>query len=87
MTNEDRQVWRDAYDLYDWNHLMANTEANWAAFMSALQKFAENNQWQSRPLVRALVFGVYDAIDGEIKQREAAAREAQEKQNQQLSFL
>ena len=29
MMDTERLVWREAFDLYDWNHGLDNTEASW----------------------------------------------------------
>ena len=33
MAESDRLVWREAFDLYDWNHGLNNTEAAWIHFI------------------------------------------------------
>ena len=81
MTEFDREVWRAAYDIYDWNHDMPNTDSNWLALNQSVVDFAEKYSWRDHPLVFALASAVLDCINEEVKRRENLGGPVQ------LSFL
>jgi len=83
MTDADRLVWREAYDLYDTNHASDHTDAAWCWFYQKISEFAERNGWKSRPLVKHLAFALIDAVGEEARLR----LEEEARQPAQLSFL
>ena len=93
MTTQNQRIWRGAYDLYEWNHLMEGTDEDWQRFINGVTQYAYQFDWQHNPLVRALAFGILDAVQDEFKQRKANTPEPPEPaqspppENQQLTFL
>ena len=90
MTAQDRDIWRGAFQLYEWNHTMPSTDANWEIFLSAVSDFATRFDWQSCPLASALAFAVIDAVEAEVRARlaeEQARQAAAARDPAQLSFL
>lgn len=83
MAESDRLVWREAFDLYDWNHGLNNTEAAWIHFYQSVSDFANRNDWRNRPLVKHLAFALIDAVGEEVKIRLEKERPGPA----QLSFL
>ena len=83
MTDSDRDIWREAFSLYDSNHEMPDTEVSWTYFVKQTAAFASAHE--NSPLARALALALIDAVEGEAK-----AREKQENLNKppvQTSFL
>ena len=83
MTSEERLIWREAFDLYDWNHELNNTEAAWINFYQTVSDFANRNDWRNSPLVKHLAFALIDAVGEETKIR----LEEERRRPAQLSFL
>ena len=80
MTDADREIWREAFDLYDFNHEMPNTEDSWVHFLQKTAAFASSHE--NSPLARALALALIDAVEGEVKEREKRV-----KPPAQMSFL
>ena len=82
MTNIEREIWRQAFVLYDNNREMPSTEDAWMYFIQKLADFARANDWRDYPLARALHDALIEAVEGNIKKRE----KEQESQPHQLSM-
>ena len=67
MTDADREIWREAFDLYDFNHEMPDTEDAWTHFVKQTAAFASSHE--NSPLARALALALIDAVEGEVKTR------------------
>ena len=80
MTDADREIWREAFDLYDFNHEMPDTVDAWVYFLQKTAAFASSHE--NSPLARALALALIDAVEGEAK-----ARRKREKPPAQMSFL
>ena len=80
MTDIDREIWREAFDLYDFNHDMPDTEDSWTHFVKQTAAFASSHE--NSPLARALALALIDAVEGEVKEREKRV-----KPPAQMSFL
>ena len=86
MTAEERQIWRDAYDLYDQNHLMMPSDENWSAFGRAVSDFASRHAWRDTPLARVLAEAVLTGVEIEMKQRKHMAELAAQASSVQLTM-
>ena len=71
MNDKETAVWRGAYDLFEWNHSMPNTEANWRDFISSVTAFANEFDWKNCPLAHRLADAVILAVEDEVKLRMA----------------
>ena len=80
MTDADREIWREAFDLYDFNHDMPVTEDSWVHFLQKTAALASSHE--NSPLARALALALIDAVEGEEKEREKRV-----KPPAQMSFL
>ena len=67
MTDADREIWREAFDLYDFNHEMPDTEDAWTHFVKQTAAFASAHPGSH--LARALALALIDAVEGEAKAR------------------
>lgn len=83
MTDTDRQIWREAFSLYDNSRTIPDTSEAWQAFVRRLCDFAVRHDWRNSPLAESLAFAVLNALEAECRKRagEAASRPSQ------LSFL
>ena len=70
MTNQDRDIWRQAFVLYDNNRDMPNTMGAWNHYNQQLTDFANQNGWRNHPLTNALYNALIEAVEGEIRSRE-----------------
>ncbi len=77
MTDIDRDIWREAFVLYDSNHEMPDTENSWVYFVKKSAAFASAHPGSH--LARALALALIDAVEGEAK--------ARQKEPVQTSFL
>ena len=77
MTDIDRDIWREAFVLYDSNHEMPDSEDSWVHFLQKTAAFASSHE--NSPLARALALALIDAVEGEAK--------ARKKEPVQTSFL
>ena len=68
MTDSDREIWREAFVLYDDNRDLPDTEDSWVYFVRKTAAFAESHN--GSPLARALALALIDAVEGEAKARE-----------------
>ena len=75
MTDIDREIWREAFVLYDGNHDMSDSEDAWVYFVRKTVAFASAHPGSH--LARALA--LIDAVEGEAK--------ARNKEPVQTSFL
>ena len=75
MTPTEQQIWRGAFDLYEWNHAMPNTEQCWIDFIRSLTDYANRYDWQHCPLTHRLADAILSAVEDEVKIR--MAEEAQ----------
>ena len=67
MTDMDRELWREAFILYDSNHEMPDSEDAWVYFVRKTAAFASAHPGSS--LARALALALIDAVEGEAKAR------------------
>ena len=83
MTDADREIWREAFSLYDNNRMIPDTSDAWQAFLRRLCSFADRYDWRNCPLAEFLAFAVLSALEADCRKRagEAASRPSQ------LSFL
>ena len=77
MTDIDRDIWREAFVLYDSNHEMPDSEDSWVSFVKKTAAFASAHPGSH--LARALALALIDAVEGEAK--------ARKKEPVQTSFL
>ena len=77
MTDIDRDIWREAFGLYDSNHEMPDSEDSWVYFVKNTAAFASAHPGSH--LARALALALIDAVEGEAK--------ARKKEPVQTSFL
>ncbi|MBQ6506654.1 MAG: hypothetical protein IJI08_04925 [Clostridia bacterium] len=77
MTDMDRELWREAFILYDSNHEMPDSEDAWVYFVRKTAAFASAHPGSH--LARALALALIDAVEGEAK--------ARKKKPVQTSFL
>ena len=77
MTDIDRELWREAFVLYDSNHEMPDSEDSWVYFVRKTAAFASAHPGSH--LARALALALIDAVEGEAK--------ARKKEPVQTSFL
>ncbi|MBR2822922.1 MAG: hypothetical protein IKE24_04475 [Clostridia bacterium] len=75
MTNQDREIWRKAFVLYDNHHDMPNTFDAWNHYIQQLAAFAEANDWRRHPLTNALFNALVESVEGEIRNRERQPRQ------------
>ena len=71
MNDKEIAVWRGAYDLFEWNHSMPNTEVSWQDFISSVTAFANEFDWKNCPLAHRLADAVILAVEDEVKLRMA----------------
>ena len=71
MTETEQAVWRGAYDLFEWNHSMPNTEVCWQDFISSVTAFANEFDWKNCSLAHRLADAVILAVEDEVKLRMA----------------
>ena len=83
MTDEERAIWRGAFDLYEWNKDMPDTEDAWTAFIRSLTDFANRHSWQTCPLAHRLFEAVLAAVEDGIRKR----REEEAARPKQMSFF
>ena len=67
MTDMDREIWREAFVLYDSNHEMPDSEDAWVYFVRKTAALASAHPGSS--LARALALALIDAVEGEAKTR------------------
>ena len=67
MTDSDRDIWREAFVLYDSNHELPDSEDSWTYFIKQTSAFASAHE--NSPLARALALALIDAVEGEVKTR------------------
>lgn len=72
MTGVERDMWRGAFDLYDWNHQMPNSQEAWTGFIRSATDFANRFDWKSCPLAYRLMEAVLFAVEDEVKLRQQA---------------
>ena len=77
MTDMDREIWREAFVLYDSNHEMPDSEDSWVYFVKKTAAFASAHHGSH--LARALALALIDVVEGETK--------ARKKEPVQTSFL
>ena len=87
MTDEENTMWREAYDIYDFNRNLPNSEECWLGFCSSVAKFAERHSWRTDSLAYALSFALFEAVEREVKKRMAAEKEYRRTHPEQISFL
>ena len=63
MSDMDREIWREAFDLYDSNHEIPDSEDAWVYFIRKTADFASIHE--NSPLARALALALIDAVEGE----------------------
>ena len=60
MTEEDRQIWKEAYDIYaNWKDRML-TDRDWAEWAMELNGFATRNHFQENPLADRMAMMLSD---------------------------
>ena len=67
MTDMDRELWREAFILYDSNHEMPDSEDAWVYFVRETAAYASAHPGSH--LARALALALIDAVEGEAKAR------------------
>ena len=72
MTDIDREIWREAFALYDGNHDMSDSEDAWVYFVRKTAAFASAHPGSH--LARALALALIDAVEGEAKARKKELR-------------
>lgn len=87
MTATEKSIWRGAYDLFEWNREMPDTDQSWTAFITSVTDFANSFSWQDCPLARALAMAVIEAVEGEVKARRAVKEETLRHEGVQLSLF
>jgi len=65
MTDIDRDIWREAFVLYDSNHEMPDSEDSWVYFVKKTAAYASAHPGSH--LARALALALIDAAEGEAK--------------------
>ena len=86
MTDQEKSIWRGAYDLFDWNRDMPNTDQSWRGFITSLTAYANKYDWRECPLSHRLADAVLLAVEDEVKKRIKAEEEAA-RQLSQMSFF
>ena len=77
MKDTDRDIWREAFVLFDSNHEMPDSEDSWVCFIRKTAAFASAHSGSH--LARALALALIDVVEGEAK--------ARKKEPVQTSFL
>ena len=77
MKDTDRDIWREAFVLYDSNHEMPDSEDSWVYFVKKTAAYASAHPGSH--LAWALALALIDAVEGEAK--------ARKKEPVQTSFL
>ncbi len=67
MTDMDREIWREAFALYDGNLDMPDSEDAWIYFVRKTAAYASAHPGSH--LARALALALIDAVEGEAKER------------------
>jgi hypothetical protein len=63
MSNEDRQIFADAYGIYDQFRSIEMKEADWRNFKNVICQFAEKHKYKENPLAWRMGLMITDTLN------------------------
>lgn len=63
MSNEDREIFADAFKLFDKYRSIEMKEDDWKRFVKDVGMFAEKHKWQENPLAHRIGMALIDTFD------------------------